>query len=139
MVYNIELEIVKTAPDNERARYSLDMADGFLFSAKEKLSNKDYGSSIEDARNAICLASAAIMFKDGYISSTFEGTLSYLSQHYPGKLPLDEWNKVEFTIISRGGVYDLLNTIVKKTREQQSKKAFETASIFVNVTRQILI
>jgi hypothetical protein len=131
--------LARKNPDVAGALYAVTLAGDLLESAGDKFSRKDYPGAFEDSRNAMRLASSALLLRDGYVSDSLETTISYLFQRYPGELPLDEWHRFEEAAYGSGyGLYFMILKAmgkVKKTGEQEAYEAMSTAMAFINSTR----
>ncbi len=127
--------IVKKTPDRLSAIYALSSASMLLDEARYNYDRGDFMGAVTSSRDAMRMASSALLFNDGYIAPTFEATLVYLSRKYPGRLPLDGWKAAEspsfagrLTIIMGG----------KRFLQQEAEKALESAGTFVKEARTFL-
>jgi len=128
-----------TGPDFASAVLALDLASNMLDQAKEKFERGDFAGSMEDSRNAVRVATSAILFKDGFVSDSFESTLNHLLKNYPGAFPLEEWRKLEISAPENGyGLYHMMVValrMVKKADEDEAGKAIAIAAMFINSAR----
>src|SRR4030095_7106726 len=128
-------QLARQKPDLASALYAMDLALEMLQSAKEKLSKEDYRGAFDASKNAVRLASSAVMFRDGYVSDNLESTAAYLLQKYPGDFPVEEWHKLEEMTIEGGyGLYYMIMKAmgkVKKAGEAEAIEAFEVANHFI--------
>ncbi|MFH0737643.1 MAG: hypothetical protein V1827_03750 [Candidatus Micrarchaeota archaeon] len=133
----------KRDPDPAGAIFALKIAAEHLSSASASFSSKEFHIAFESSKNAIRLASSAVMARDGYISGTLDGTIGYLLQRYPGAFPLERWEHVESLRIDSGsGLYVMLMGSLgklKKAGEQDAKEALAIASAFLETARAELM
>jgi hypothetical protein len=131
--------IVRAEPDRASAAFALATASELLVLANERLGRGDFRGSFEESRNAIRMASSAILFRDGYIADSLDSTLIYLLKHYPGILPLDDWQRLEqMPAYDSPGLYNMLLAAMgklKKTGEQEAKEAVMVAGAFIESAR----
>jgi hypothetical protein len=127
-------------PDRASAMFALRVASEHLGSASEFFSKKKFHLAFETSRNAIRIASSALMLRDGYISDTFEGTAGYLLDRYPGTFPVHSWGKLEMIQTeASGGLYLMILSFLgklKKAGEQDARDALAAAKIFVGSARE---
>ncbi|MBU0591812.1 hypothetical protein KKF81_00270 [Candidatus Micrarchaeota archaeon] len=114
------LEIVRMVPDMPSAVEAISSASEALNFAKEKFNQQNYGESIHESKSAIRLASAAVLFRDGYIASTLNATIRYLEEHYPDKFPNEDWKKLE--LIPDGEGPGLMNIIIRMLKNSDNRK-----------------
>lgn len=127
-------EAAIVSPNHTSAMNALRLASGLLLIARESLANKDYPAALEQSRNAIRMASAAILFRDGHVSDSLDATASFLLRRYPGVFPIEEWLNLE----SLGGenspgLYNMIMSAmgkIKKTGEQEAREAVLVAESF---------
>jgi len=135
--------LARRDPDPAGAMFALKMASEHLSSASILFSKKEFHGAFESSRNAIRLASSAVMVRDGYISGTLEGTVGYLLQRYPGAFPVERWEHVESVRIDAGnGIYSMiLGSLgkLKKAGEQDASEALAIASSFLETARAELM
>jgi hypothetical protein len=128
-------QLSRNRPDIARAMYAIDLASELLDSAREKYGKEDFRGAFEDCRNAMRLASSAVLFRDGFVSDSLEATASYLLQRYPGIFPVEEWYRMEESAFEGGyGLYYLLLKAagkVRKTGEQEAAEALSVAGVFL--------
>lgn len=126
-------------PDFASAVLALDLASSMLDEAKERFARGDFAGSMEESRNAVRVATSAILYKDGFVSDSFESTLNHLLKNYPGAFPLDEWRRMESNAPDRGyGLYHMMLQalkMAKKADEDAASKAIATADMFINSAR----
>lgn len=131
--------IIRAEPDRASAAFALAAASELLTLARVRLGRKDFSGSFEESRNAIRMASSAILFRDGYVADSFDSTLLYLLKHYPGMLPLDDWQRLEqIPAYDTPGLYNMLLSAMgklKKTGEQEAKQAVVVAEAFIASAR----
>jgi hypothetical protein len=117
------------------------LAGDLLSAAKERYSSGDLQSALEGSRDAIRVASSAILFRDGYITDDFDKTVRYLSRRYDGLFPLRDWERVEMTYLGEGGVYNMLLRMMGMRRRSDSemvRAALDVAERFIETTRREL-
>jgi hypothetical protein len=126
---------VRTQPDMASALFALELASGMLDSARERFARQDYNGAFEESRNAVRMASSAILFRDGYVSDNLESTVSYLLQRYPGAFPVEGWQGLEdIPLEDTPGLFNMVLSAVgrlKKAGEQEASEALALAAAFV--------
>jgi len=124
------------APNRIGAAGALRLASEMLSAARERLGARDYAGSIEESRNAIRMASSALLMQEGLVMGTLEATAAYISHHYPGAFPLQEWVALEnMASETAPGLYSMILEAmgkVKKTDEQDAREAIRVAESFVS-------
>jgi len=123
--------------DLANAVLALDLASSLLDVARERFLQGDYHGSLEQSRDAIRVASSAILFKDGYVSASFESTLNYFLKNYPGAFPLDEWRELE-TAYTEYGLFSMIMKALKKEKkagEDEANAAIAAASAFITCAK----
>ena len=131
------IEPVPLGKDLASAVLALDLASSLLDIARERFLRGDYHGSLEQSRDAIRVASSAMLFKDGYISASFESTLNYFLKNYPGAFPLDEWRGLE-TAYTQYGLFSMIMKALRKEKkagEDEASAAIAAASAFINSAR----
>jgi UTP-glucose-1-phosphate uridylyltransferase len=122
-------------PDRARAAGALSLASGMLAAAGESLQAGDFAHAVEESRNAIRMASYAVLLGDGVVVGTLEATTAALSSRHPGVFPLGEWAALEeAAVVETPGLYNMILTamgMVKKTGEQEAREAIRVAGMFV--------
>ena len=135
--------LVKQEPDPARALFALKMASETLMAANELYSRKEYAGAFVNSRDAIRLVSSALMFRDGYISDTFDGAIAHMLERYPGLFPVAEWQQIEsFPLESAPGLLNLILRLLgrlKKPGEQEANQALKAASSFVESARAEMV
>lgn len=127
--------IVKKTPDRLSAIYALSTASMLIEDAKDKYDRGNFVGTITSSRDAMRMASSALLFNDGYIAPTFEATVFYLSKKYPKRFPLEEWKAAESPSIS-GRLSSLLGSAL--SMQEEASKALNSAEKFVAEARQLL-
>lgn len=129
------LETARSAPDSARAILAVRLASDVLDAARQRYELKDFEGALESSRDSVRLSSSALLFRDGYISDTLDGTLDYLSHRYPGVFPLEGWRRMESAIVGGGrGLYAILMEAfgkAKKAGEEDARDAIAVASAFL--------
>ncbi|NYZ73968.1 hypothetical protein H0O00_02410 [Candidatus Micrarchaeota archaeon] len=132
-------DIVSIEPDLAGAVFAVHLASQMLDKAREDFSRKDYSGALEESRNAMRMASSAIMLKNGHLTGSLDSTIAYLSSSYPGRFPLRSWYVAETTTIAKGGgLYGaLIKAIGRTTRnlEQEASDAINAADRFLDAIR----
>jgi len=135
-------EIVKADPDPARAFFAVSLAADTLQSARTRLLRNDYVGALDEAKNSMRLTSSALLFRDGYVATTFDSAASYLLSHYPGAVPVEEWRYFEtaFPGPSVGLMSQLIRVLgkEKKLDETEAGKAISTAEAFLRSAKSIL-
>ena len=130
---------LRTQPDMASAVFALERASYMLESARERFGRRDYPGAFEESRNAIRMASSAMLFRDGYVSENLETTVSYLVQRYPGAFPVEEWQRLEdVPMEDTPGLYNMILGAmgkIKKTGEQEAMEAMALADAFIGSAR----
>lgn len=127
--------MVKKTPDRLSAIHAVSVASNLVREARENYRRGDFMEAISTSKNAMRIASSAVLFRDGYISSTFEDTVLYLSRKYPGRFPLEKWKETESPSIA-GRFKSIIGG--RKLLEKEAGEAVETADKFVNQARVFL-
>jgi len=115
-----------------QAQFALVTAAELLVEAKEKADDLKFGEALMLSRDAIRMASSAILFKDGLVAADFDSSYSYLTATYGDKIPIAEWKAVES--LSRSSIVDRISAALglgKKGPENNAKKAIESATRFI--------
>jgi len=129
--------VVKIDPEPLKAILAVETAQNLLEVAKDEINERKYDDSYEDAKNAIRMASAAIMYADGYVAKTMEGAYEYFEKKRGDKELVKEWRDVEIkSPENRGFVDRLLEALrFKKKKESEedtkARKALTLAENFV--------
>jgi len=135
--------VAKRTADPASAIFALKMASETLDVANEMYSRNDYNESFERSRDAIRLVSSALMFRDGYVSDTLEGSIAYLLERYPGMFPVEAWERIESFQSDHGtGILAFILRIlgkVNKAGAQEAKDALRAASSFVDSARAEMV
>ena len=123
----------------ERAAYALEVAASLLGSAMEMIGKSSYDEAIISARDAMRMASSALLFKDGLISSDFNSSCDYLKKKYGDELPVADWIKVEQ--LTRTSLIDKLADILhtKGRLEKNANVALEGAHKFLSACSILLM
>ncbi len=128
-------EITRISPNRAGALIALQSASDLLLLAREHFSHRDFRGALQESRNAIRLASSAVLFSDGVVSGNLESTLAYLSERHPGALPTEEWHRLEEAPDEDSpGLYGMLMAAMgklKKTGRQEAKDAITLAESFI--------
>jgi hypothetical protein len=133
--------LIPKKPDYASALIALNAASDLLESAREKLLHDDLPGALESSRDAIRMATSALLFRDGYVAASLEATADYLSKKYPGIFPLGEWDIVEVAASGRITLYKFLLSAMgklKKSDRQEADRAVETAETFIQTARMEL-
>ncbi|HSB47699.1 MAG TPA: hypothetical protein VLD37_06830 [Candidatus Bilamarchaeum sp.] len=133
--------LVPKKPDYASALIALNAATDLLESAREKMTHDDLPGALENSRDAIRLASSALLFRDGYVAGSLEDTASYLSKRYPGVFPLADWDTLEVAASGRVTLYKLLLSAmgkIKKDAREEAGRALTTAEAFISSARSEL-
>jgi hypothetical protein len=123
------------APDLQSAINALGLASGMLILAEDCFAKEDYPAAFEHSRNAIRMASSALLFRDGIMSDSLEATAAHLLKRYPGVFPIDGWEQLEaIPLADSPGLYNMLLSLMgklKKTGEQEAREAILVAGSFI--------
>jgi hypothetical protein len=129
----------RISPDRASALVALYSASDLLTLAKERFSHRDFHGAVIESRNAIRLASSALLFSEGVVSGSLDATLAYLIEHHPGALPIDEWQRLEETPDADSpGLYNIILGAMgklKRTGEQEANEAIIVAEAFIASAR----
>ena len=87
--------VVKIKPEPSKAIFALETAFGLLEVAKRDIKNRQYEDAYEDSKNAMRMASAAVMYNDGYFASTIDSTYEYVERKYGETRLVKEWKNIE--------------------------------------------
>jgi len=116
------VDLLKINPEPSKAVYAAGMAKDFIESAKEKMDSGRYDDAMEDIKNAIRIASSAIMYNDGYVANTLDTTCYYLQNHYPEKFPVKEWKIIELGTKTGVRMVDAVMERLGFGKKQDAKK-----------------
>jgi hypothetical protein len=133
--------LVPKKPDYASALIALNAASDLLESARERMGHEDPQGALENSRDAIRLASSAILFRDGYVAGSLEDTANYISKRYPGVFPLSDWDVIEVAASGHVSLYKLLLLAmgkIKKNDKDDASKAITTAEAFIASARSEL-
>ena len=86
------------------------------------------------------LASAAIMFMDGYVAQTLEEASGYIKKEH-SEIPADEWKEVEYKAPARKGFLEALLEAVglrKHDEKSETMRAVAIAKVFVSSAERIV-
>ena len=135
--------VVKIKPEPSKAIFALETAFGLLEVAKGEMENKQHEDAYEDSKNAMRMASAAIMYNDGYFASTIDGTYEYVEKKYGESGLVKEWKIVEEkSPENRGFVNKLLEALglrKRKDMETDARRAFSVAETFVQSAKALVM
>ena len=134
--------LVPKHPDYASAMVALTAASDLLALARDKLAHDDIEGAIESSRDAIRLASSAILYRDGYVSGSLEDTEDYISKKYPGVFPVGDWDRIEITASPRVTLYKMVLSAMGKIRPPDRSVAEEAvviADTFIRTARHELI
>ncbi len=138
------VDLLKIDPEPSKAIYAVGVAEELIGSAREKADSGKYEDAMEDIKNAIRVASSALLYNDGYVANTLDTTCYYLQNHYPKKFPVKEWKIIE--IGTKTGV-KLVDTILEKlgfgkkqeARKREAERALAIAEVFVQSVKTIVM
>ena len=136
--------IIKINPEPSRAIFAVETAAHLIEAAKTELENRRYEEAYEDAKNAIRMASAAMMYNDGYVANNIEGAYEYMDKKYGEKVMVKEWKTVEVRSPENRGIIDRLLEMLrlKKRKEDEmeidARKALHVAEVFVESGKALL-
>ncbi len=117
-------EIMRKEPNTMGATFAIGAALDMLNSARERFEHREYKQSFAESKDAIRMAASALLLRDGYVASTMEATVNYLSEKYPDKLPVEEWQDMENFLTGNGhGLLNLLLKLLGKQRETSEEEA----------------
>ncbi len=123
------------------AVHAMSFAADMLEAAKERLSAGDLQGALDNSRDAIRIASSAVLFRDGYITDDFDKTIRYFSRRYDSMFPLRDWERVEMTYLGSGGLYNMILKAAGarlKSDEDKAREAVLVAERFIETTRKEL-
>ena len=123
----------------ERAAYALEVAASLLGTAKEMADQSSVDDAITTARAAMRMASSALLFKDGLISSDFNSSCDYLQKKYGDELPVSQWKRVEQ--LTKTSIVDKLADIFssKGRLEKNANEAMDAAHKFLSASSILLL
>ena len=135
-------ELSRKQPDTVGAMLAIDAAIGILVSAKERLAHDDFEEAFLEAKHAMRMASSALLIRDGYLAASLDATVIYLSDKYPGMVPVGEWHEIENRVTGEGpGLLNLVVRLMGKTRkvdEADARSAVMLAGRFIASVNRIL-
>ncbi len=137
----LAVKTIRVAPDLSSAIYAIGLASENLRHARERLSGHDLQGALEGSRNAIRLASSALMFRDGYVTGDFDRTVRFLRSKYDDQLPLRDWERLEMAYLGEGGIYKILLRAVGKSVKSDAElvnEALAVAETFIIKVRKEL-
>ncbi len=138
----MEEGIIRAAPNPAGAAIATDIASALLSSARQKLLSGDFIGSMADSRDAMRMASSALLLHDGFIADTMDSATAYLSARYPGRFPISEWQRTE--TMASGHEYGLYHMILRylgrtrKTGEKEAESSLSAAERFVRSAAEAL-
>ena len=136
-------EIARKNPDIPSAMFAIDAASAILNAAREKFSHKNYKEAFQESKDAIRMASSALLIRDGYVASTFEATIMYIADRYQDRLPVDEWQHLESVLTGDGpGLLNLILRLTgknKKTGEEEASQALTIAERFLVSVKAMVV
>lgn len=134
-------DLVAGAPDPLTAMLAMQTASDLLTSASQRFAGGDYAAAFADARDAMRMASSAVLLRDGYIASTLEASLAYLESRYSGMLPLEAWKDAESALVQESTATGRLAALLgrnKRTDRESTKNALAAAGSFLSSARDII-
>lgn len=134
--------LVPKHPDYGSAIVAISAASDLLALAREKLAREDAEGAMEGSRDAIRLASSAILFRDGYVSGSLEDTADYIAKKYPGLFPIEGWERIEIASSPRVTLYKMFLSAmgkIKKPGRESAEEAIITAETFIESARSELM
>lgn len=135
-------DFAKIEPDKTSALFALDLASEALLSARERFFRGEYRVSLEESRNAMRLASSALMFRDGYVGGSLDAAVFYISRRYPGMFPVEAWESVErIPVEDTPGLYNMVLSALgrlRKAGEKEARDAIVIAEMFLESAKQVL-
>jgi len=135
--------VVKIKPEPSKAIFAVEAASDLLEAARSEIRQKKFDEAYEDARNAIRLASAGIMYNEGYIASTSEGAYGYIERKGDRRMA-EEWKDVEMKAPQNRGLIDKILEFLRlkkgaeTTNELGARKALAVAETFVKSARSLV-
>lgn len=136
--------IVKIKPEPSKAVFAVEAAADLVSAAKNEIGQKRYADAYDDARNAIRMASAGIMYNDGYVANTREGAYDYMERVQGDKTLADEWKSVEIMAPENKGIIDRLLEFLRLKKgaetnnELSARKALSVAETYVQSARTLV-
>ena len=137
------VDLLRINPEPSKAIYAVEMAEEFLKTAKMKIGEGKKDAALDDVKNAIRMASSALLYYDGYVANSLDTTCYYLQNHYPKKFPTEEWRVIE--VGTKTGVR-IVDAIFEKfgLKKEEPKvdevgRAIAIATVFVQSVRSIVL
>jgi len=135
-------ELARKQPDTVGAMLAIDAASGILASAKERLAHDDFEEAFLEAKHAMRMASSALLIKDGFLATSLDATVHYISDKYPDMVPVEQWREMESRITGEGpGLLNLVIRLSGKTRkagEADARSAVLLAGRFIACVNRIM-
>ena len=136
-------ELARKEPDRTRAVFAINAASHILDVAMDRFYYRDYPDAFQESKNAIRMASSALLFRDGCIASTLDATLMHMEENYLDRLPIEEWQSLESTLTGDGpGLLNLILRLTgkdKKTGRAEAGVALIVAERFLASTETIMV
>ncbi len=137
------VDLLKINPEPSKALYAVEMAEEFLKNAKTKIGEGKKDEALDDVKNAIRMASSALLYYDGYVANSLDTTCYYLQNHYPKRFPTDEWRVIEVGTKTGVRVFDsILEKLGLKKKEpkiDEVGRAVAIATVFVQSVKSIVM
>jgi len=136
--------IVKIKPEPSKAIFAVEAAADLVRAAKNEIDRKKYDDAYEDARNAIRMASAGMMYNEGYLASTQEGAYAYIEKKHGDKNMAEGWKKVEVRSPQNRGLIDKILEFLRLKKgaetidELGARKALAVAEVYVQSARSLI-
>lgn len=135
---------VRITPEPSKAVFAIETALRLYETAKTDMENRRYDDAYAGSKNAIRMASAAIMYNDGYVANTMEGAYEYIEKNYGDKMVVGEWKDVEIKAPENKGIIETILEIIGIRRRKEgeeaerAEKALSVAKTFIESARVLL-
>ena len=128
------MALVRILPNRIKAIEAVNLASELLEQARIYFEEGNYEECMNRSRDAVRVASSALLFGDGFVASTFEDTLEYIKTRYPAKFPINDWMRLENVSIIDGIKYLLLS---REKKKEEARYALTTAERVVGAVIEI--
>jgi len=125
----------KIAPDKEKSKKSIEIADIRISTAKELLKHKIFNSVISESYMSMFHASRALLYKDGIQEKSHYAISVYLKEIYKDKIPLPVINLLE---IHRTERHEATYGFEYQPDKEDAELAIKDAEMFIKEIKKVL-
>lgn len=137
--------VVKVKPEPSKAMFAIEAAADLVESARIGIRQNNFEQAYEDSKNAIRMASSAIMYNDGYIANSLDGAYDYMEKVQGKKELVEDWRNIEIKSPENTGFFDRILDFLRLKKksyvntEESARKALSVAEVFVQSARTIVM